>query len=241
MIVYCPRVISRISRVVVMARDARLFGEASLDDLRGCVALVEQAVAVGTKVGNLRRVGRRRRDQHLPSRGDAVAGSRRAQRRPGRSPTTGMPARAHPRPRRRPRDRLRSVVGGLARAPAAPAGDRVGDLRWRRRSIRRLTRRTGSRGTARITYLLSPGSSFRASAPRETTDLLAGPRRSLITQILKPGQPRREEIGPRDAPEHRTFRARGDTGHEERCRGAIDGVVATACHLVQRAERPRRA
>lgn len=51
MVVSCPSVLARVSRVVAEAEERELFCEAALDGLRECVSLVEGAVATGTKVG----------------------------------------------------------------------------------------------------------------------------------------------------------------------------------------------
>ncbi len=50
-------------------------------------------------------------------------------------------------------------------------------------------------------------------------------------------QARREQVGPRDAPQHLALRARGDAGGEQTGRGAVDDPVALARHLVQRTQR----
>ena len=51
LIVSCPGVLTRVSRVVATVGRSELFCEAGLDGLRECVAFVEEAVAAGTKVG----------------------------------------------------------------------------------------------------------------------------------------------------------------------------------------------
>ena len=48
---------------------------------------------------------------------------------------------------------------------------------------------------------------------------------------------RGEQILPGDAPQHLSFGARRDAGGEQGRRCAVDGGVAAACDLVQRAER----
>ncbi len=51
LIVSCPGVLTRVSRVVAKPSRSELFCEAGLDGLRECVAFVEDADATGTKVG----------------------------------------------------------------------------------------------------------------------------------------------------------------------------------------------
>ena len=51
------------------------------------------------------------------------------------------------------------------------------------------------------------------------------------------GEGGREEILPRDAPQHLAPCARGDAGGEQRRGRAVDGAIAAAGDLMQRAER----
>lgn len=51
MIVSCPGVLTRVSRVVAHASESGLFCEAALDGLHECVSFVEGSVTTGTKVG----------------------------------------------------------------------------------------------------------------------------------------------------------------------------------------------
>jgi hypothetical protein len=51
------------------------------------------------------------------------------------------------------------------------------------------------------------------------------------------GEPRREEILTREAPQDLALRARGDSRGEQRRRRAVDGAIAAAGDFVRRAER----
>ncbi len=51
LVVSCPGVLTRVSRVVATGSTSELFCEAGLNGLRKCIAFVEDAVAAGTKAG----------------------------------------------------------------------------------------------------------------------------------------------------------------------------------------------